>query len=302
MKKIFRKLESFGYLVTQAFVGIVRNGALSFASIAVLIACLLITGSFVLIIGNINYNMEDTEYLNRIVVYINADCPEDEVQEIYARILQLENVNEAATTLVTKQQALEEEKNKNPDYFVSLEEGDNPYRDSVVITYIDSALVGELEAQLAAFPDIDDIMSRVEIANTVESIKSVLYVVSVGFFVSLIVVTVFIIITTIRVTIFSRKREIELMDAIGATRIFITFPFVIEGFVLGFTASLLAYFAQGWIYGSLEALATKNYGLIKIMPYEEVSTTILVGFMAVGLLTGICGSLISLIKYMKSYK
>lgn len=299
MKKIFRKLESFGYLVTQAFVGIVRNGALSFASIAVLIACLLITGSFVLIIGNINYNMEDTEYLNRIVVYINEDCPEDEVEEIYARILQLENVNRSATKLITKAQALEEEKNKNPDYFVSLEEGDNPYRDSVVITYVDSAKVGELEAQLAAFPDVDDIMSRVEIANTVESLKSVLYVVSVGFFVSLLVVTVFIIITTIRVTIFSRKQEIELMDAIGATGAFIAFPFVIEGFVLGLVASLIAYFAQGWIYGSLESLAMKNYTLIKMLPYDEVSGTILAGFMAVGIVTGIFGSLISLIKYMK---
>lgn len=300
MKKIFRKLESFGYLVTQAFVGIVRNGALSFASIAVLIACLLITGSFVLIISNIDYNMQDTEYLNRIVVYINEDCPEDEVNEIYQRILQLENVNESATHLITKEKALEEEKLKNPDYFVSLEEGDNPYRDSVVITYVDSAKVEELETQLAAFPDIDDIMSRVEIANTVESLKSVLYVVSVGFFVSLLVVTVFIIITTIRVTIFSRKKEIELMDAIGATRGFITLPFVIEGVVLGFVASLLAYFAQGWIYGSLESMAMKNYTLIKMLPYDDVSGTILVGFMAVGLATGFFGSLISLTKYMKN--
>ncbi len=300
MKNIFRKLESFGYLVTQAFVGIVRNGALSFASIAVLIACLLITGSFVLIIGNIDYNMQDTEYLNRIVVYINPDCPENEVLDIYNRILQLENVNDAATKLITKEQALLEEMEKNPDYFVSLEEGDNPYRDSVVITYVDSAKVEELEGQLAAFPDIDDIMSRVEIANTVESLKSVLYVVSVGFFVSLLVVTVFIIITTIRVTIFSRKKEIELMDAIGATRTFITMPFVIEGFVLGMAASLLAYFAQGWIYGSLESMALKNYSLIKILPYDEVSGTILVGFLAVGLVTGVFGSLISLIKYMKN--
>ncbi|MBE6542811.1 MAG: FtsX-like permease family protein [Ruminococcaceae bacterium] len=300
MKNIFRKLESFGYLVTQAFVGIVRNGALSFASIAVLIACLLITGSFVLIIGNIDYNMQDTEYLNRIVVYINPDCPENEVLDIYNRILQLENVNDAATKLITKEQALLEEMEKNPDYFVSLEEGDNPYRDSVVITYVDSAKVEELEGQLAAFPDIDDIMSRVEIANTVESLKSVLYVVSVGFFVSLLVVTVFIIITTIRVTIFSRKKEIELMDAIGATRTFITMPFVIEGFVLGMVASLLAYFAQGWIYGSLESMALKNYSLIKILPYDEVSGTILVGFLAVGLVTGVFGSLISLIKYMKN--
>ncbi len=299
MKKIMRKLESLGYLVTQAFIGIVRNGALSFASIAVLIACLLITGSFVLIIQNINYNMQDTEYLNRIVVYIDEDCSKERSSDIYSEILMLENVDKIATKFVSKEQALEEEKKKNPEYFVSLEEGDNPYRDSVVITYVDSAGVEALEEKLAMIENVDDIVSRVEIANTVESLKSVLYFVSVGFFVSLLVVTVFIIITTIRVTMFSRKREIELMDAIGATKRFITFPFIVEGFVLGFTASLVAFFIQGWIYGALDSIATNNYTLITLLPYSELSAQIFLGFMAVGIFTGVFGSVISLIKYMK---
>ncbi len=297
MKKVFRKLESFAYLAFQSLVGIVRNGALSFASVAVLVACLLITGSFALLIGNIDYNVRDTEYLNKIVVYINEDC--EDAQSIYNRVLQLENVNRAGTEFISKEQALAEEKEKNPEYFVSLEEGDNPYRDSIIITYIDGMLVEELEGQLRTIPDIDDVISRVEIANTVESLKSVLYMVSVGFFVSLLVVTVFIIITTIRVTLFSRKNEIELMDAIGATRAFITTPFVIEGMILGLTAALLAFFAQGWIYGVLESAAIKNYSLIKVMPYSDVSVVILLGFITVGLITGILGSFISLRKYMK---
>ena len=299
MKKILRKLETFGYLVTQAFAGIVRNGALSFASVAVLIACLLITGSFVLIIQNINYNMQDTEYLNRIVVYMDDECTRERFSEIYSEILSLDNVDRVGTRAISKQEALEEEKKKNPDHFALLEEGDNPYRDSVVITYVDSAGVEALEVRLYEIEEVDDVVSRVEIANTVESLKSVLFFVSVGFFVTLLVVTVFIIITTIRVTLYSRQKEIEMMDALGATRSFIVLPFIIEGFVLGVVAAMLAFFAQGWTYGLIDNLATKNYALVNLLPYSQVSLQMLLGFMAVGVLTGVVGSVVSLAKYMK---
>lgn len=299
MKKILRKLETFGYLVTQAFAGIVRNGALSFASVAVLIACLLITGSFVLIIQNINYNMQDTEYLNRIVVYLDDECSRERFAEIYSEILSLDNVDRVGTRAVSKQEALEEEKKKNPDHFSLLEEGDNPYRDSVVITYVDAAGVEALEIRLHEIEEVDDVVSRIEVANTVESLKSVLFFVSVGFFVTLLVVTVFIIITTIRVTLFSRQREIEMMDALGATRSFIVLPFIIEGFVLGVVAAMLAFFAQGWIYGLIDNLATKNYALVNMLPYSQVSLQMLLGFMMVGVITGVVGSIVSLAKYMR---
>lgn len=299
MKKILRKLETFGYLVTQAFAGIVRNGALSFASVAVLIACLLITGSFVLIIQNINYNMQDTEYLNRIVVYLDDECSRERFAEIYSEILSLDNVDRVGTRAISKQEALEEEKKKNPDHFSLLEEGDNPYRDSVVITYVDAAGVEALEIRLHEIEEVDDVVSRIEVANTVESLKSVLFFVSVGFFVTLLVVTVFIIITTIRVTLFSRQREIEMMDALGATRSFIVLPFIIEGFVLGVVAAMLAFFAQGWIYGLIDNLATKNYALVNMLPYSQVSLQMLLGFMMVGVITGVVGSIVSLAKYMR---
>ncbi|MBO5744362.1 MAG: permease-like cell division protein FtsX, partial [Clostridia bacterium] len=177
---------------------------------------------------------------------------------MYSEILSLDNVDRVGTRAVSKQEALEEEKKKNPEHFALVEDGDNPYRDSVVITYIDAAGVEALEIRLHEIEEVDDVVSRIEVANTVESLKSVLFFVSVGFFVTLLVVTVFIIITTIRVTLFSRQKEIEMMDALGATRSFIVLPFIIEGFVLGVVAAMLAFFAQGWIYGLIDNLATKN--------------------------------------------
>lgn len=300
MKTILRKLESLIYLMGQAFVGIFRNGALSFASVAVLIACLLITGSFFLIITNINHNIDDMEYLNQIVVYINKDCPDDEVDSIYSRIGQLENVK--SHRLVTKEEALEEEKEKHPENFLSLKDGDNPYRDSIVITYKDGSKVEQLEGQLKGFAEVDNVISRVDIAVAIEQVKDTLYVLSIGFFSALLIVTIFIIITTVKVSLYSRRYEISLMWSIGATKRFIVLPFIIEGFILGAVAAILAFFAQGWIYGSIEKIITRDYStLFAVIPYSELSGMIIIGYLAIGVLTGVLGSCISVGKHVNGH-
>lgn len=300
MKSVLRKLESLVYLMGQAFVGIFRNGALSFASVAVLIACLLITGSFFLIITNIDHNISDMEYLNQIVIYINKDCPDDEVDSIYNRIGQLENVK--SHYLVTKEQALAEEKEKHPENFLSLKEGDNPYRDSVVITYKDGEKVGELEEQLKSFAEVDNVISRVDIAVAIEQVKSTLYILGIGFFSALVIVTIFIIITTVKVSLYSRRHEISLIWSIGATKRFIILPFIIEGFILGVTAALLAFFAQGWIYNSIEELITRDYSnLFAVIPYSQLAGIVILGYLAIGVLTGILGSCISIGKHVNGH-
>ncbi len=300
MKRIQRKLESLVYMIGQAFVGIFRNGALSFASVAVLIACLLITGSFFLIITNINHNISDMEYLNQIVIYINKDCPDDEVDSIFNRVGQLENVK--SHYLVTKEEALAEEKEKHPENFLSLKDGDNPYRDSIVITYMDGEKVGQLEEQLKSFPDVDNVISRVDVAVAIDQVKSTLYILGFGFFSALVIVTVFIIITTVKVSLYSRRHEISLMWSIGATKRFIVLPFIIEGFILGVAAALLAFFAQGWIYSSIEQLITRDYSnLFSVIPYFELSGIVIIGYLAIGVLTGILGSCISIGRHVNGH-
>ena len=300
MKTLLRKLESLLYLVGQAFVGIFRNGGLSFASVAVLIACLLITGSFFLIITNINYNIDDMEYLNQIVVYINKDCSDEDVNAIYNRVGQLDNVKTHA--LITKEQALKEEMEKHPENFVSLKEGDNPYRDSIVITYEDGEKVGQLEQQLRGFADIENVVSRVDIAVSIEQVKDTLYILLIGFFSALVVVTVFIIITTIKVSLYSRRNEISLMWSIGATKRFIVLPFIIEGFILGVVAALIAFFVQGWIYNSIENVIIRDYStLFAVIPYKELAFIVILGYLAIGVVTGILGSCISVGKHVNGH-
>lgn len=298
MKKIARKFESLFYVFGQAFVGISRNRALSIASVAVLVACLIITGSFFLIIANINHNIDDMEYLNQIVVYINKDCPSDEVASIVTRVSQLENVK--GCYLVTKEQALAEEKQKHPENFLSLKEGDNPYRDSVVITYRDGEKVPQLEEELKSFPDVDNVISRVDIAISVSQVKNTLYILSMGFFFGLVAVTIFIIITTIKVSLYARRQEISLMYSIGATRSFIVFPFIFEGVVLGLFASFVAFFIQAWLYSTIETVIATNYsGLFSVIDYSTLSTTVLLGFVLIGMVTGVLGSCISIGKHIQ---
>ena len=298
MSRIMKKIDTFFYLVTRAFSGLFKNGVLSLASVAVLVVCLLVTGSFYLIIQNLNYNIGDIEYLNKIVIYLSDDASEKEKNDIYIMINNMEEVKKPAE-FVSKETALKEEMDKHPSYFEGLEEGDNPYRDSIVITYNYGYDIVELEQKLSEINGVDIVKSRASIANTVSSLKRVITLISVSLFVSLVLVTVFIIITTVKVSLYARKDEIALMYTIGATRGFITLPFILEGLIIGLTSSLISFFLQWWIYGTITNFAVKYADLIKTLDFSSVSGVILTGFVSVGVITGIVGSTVSLGKYME---
>ncbi len=297
MSRIFKKLDTFFYLVSRAFSGLFKNGVLSTASVAVLVVCLLVTGSFYLIIENINFNIGDLEYLNKIVVYISDSAAEDEINKIYSDISGMDEVRNAE--FISKEKALAEEMEKHPSYFTGLEEGDNPYRDSIVITYNNNYDVALLEQKLSDIKGVDIVKSRATLANTVSSLKKALTFITVAFFAALIAVTVFIIITTVKVSLYARKDEIALMYTIGATKSFVTLPFILEGFIIGITASVSAFFLQWWIYGTIRDLAVRYADLIKTLEFSEVYPVLAIGFVLIGTVTGIIGSTVSLGRYME---
>ena len=145
------------YFLGQAFKNLKRNCGTAIASMLVLVACLLVTGTFYALNENINYNLESVGGLNRILVYINEDCTDSRIREIKEQAQQLENA--ASVRLITKEEALEDEMNKlgeeNEDLFKWLEEGENPYRASLEVEYKNGDRVAELEEQLGAIDGVD---------------------------------------------------------------------------------------------------------------------------------------------------
>lgn len=284
------------YFIGQALSGLWRNGVMSFASIAVLMSCLVVIGGFSLLVETINLNLEQFGVLKEIVVFCDKDATEDEIVAIGDKIGKLDNIEKIER--VTKEEGLEYMKSKY-DVYADVTNELNPLPDRYDITYIDNDKVSELDYQLRQIDGITKVNNRFELATTLENFKSGIMLVFVWFLIILAVVSIFIIINTIKLSVFSRRNEISIMRYVGATGWFISLPFVFEGIIIGLFASVYAYFIEWYIYSYIETLVMTDLQMITIMQFSSIGNIVLWGFIGIGVVTGIIGSCISLNKYLR---
>ncbi len=285
------------YFIGQAFSGLWRNGVMSFASIAVLMSCLVVIGGFALIVANIDLNLEQFGNLNEIVVFCDTEATEEEIVAVGEQIGKLDNI--ASIRRITKAEGLAK-MHAESDVYDDVTDENNPLPDSYEITYIDTEKVGELDYQLHQIEGIIKVNNRLDLATSIESVKSGVMLVFIWFLAILSVVSVFIIINTIKLSVFARRHEISVMRYVGATGWFITLPFIFEGIIIGLFSSVIAYFMEWYIYSYIETMFLTDLQMISILTFTEINTTVLFGFMALGIVAGIIGSSISLSKYLKS--
>ena len=285
------------YFIGQAFAGLWRNGVMSFASVAVLMSCLVVIGGFALIVKNIDVNLEQFGNLNEIVVFCDTEATEEEIVAVGEQLGKLDNI--ASIRRITKAEGLAQMKAEY-DVYDDVTEENNPLPDSYEITYVDTEKVGELDYQLHQIEGIVKVNNRLDLATSIESVKSGVMLVFVWFLAILSVVSVFIIINTIKLSVFARRHEISVMRYVGATGWFITLPFIFEGIIIGVFSSVVAFFAEWYIYSYIETMVLTDLQMISILTFHEIKNTVLFGFMGLGVVAGIIGSSISLSKYLKS--
>ena len=280
------------YFIGQAFEGLFRNGVMSFASIAVLMSLLVVIGGFTLLVTNIDVNLEQFGLINQIVVFCDRDASEEEIEEIGSAIGKLDNI--AKVEHVTKEQGLEQMKEQY-DTYDDVDEEHNPLPDSFIITYEENEKVVELKQ----IPGIVKVNNRLELATTIENFKHGVMLVFIWFLAILAVVSIFIIINTIKLSVFSRRNEISIMQYVGATGWFISLPYIIEGAVIGLVSSVAAYFIEWYIYTYIERLVVSDLQMITFIHFSDIRSYVLWGFIGLGVITGVLGSMISLGRYLK---
>ncbi|MBE6616798.1 MAG: ABC transporter permease [Ruminococcaceae bacterium] len=285
------------YFIGQAISSMCRNGVMTFASIAVLMSLLVVIGGFTMLVVTIDKNLEQFGVLNQIVVFCDKEASEEEIVEIGDTIKKLDNVD--SVKRITKAEGLAQMQAES-DIYDDVTEENNPLSDSFVITYINNEKVPELDYQIRQIEGIIKVNNRLDLATTIESLKSGVMLIFVWFLAILGVVSVFIIINTIKLSVFARRNEISIMRYVGATGWFISLPFVFEGVIIGLFASATAYLIEWYIYSYIEtAVVTEYLQMIEIIPFSEIKFIVLWGFLGIGILTGIIGSCISLGKYLK---
>ena len=293
------KLNRYGYLIGEGFRNIFTHGFMSFASVTIIIACLIVMGSFTLLDININQIIDDIGDQNQILAYVDENMTAQEASaKLQTKLSALDNV--ASVDFVSRSEARDSFMEK---YDESLMEGidDEVFRHRFSIQLIDLSLMDETKAEIESIDGIAKVNAPTEFADKFISVRNVISIVSLALIVILGFVSLFIMSNTIKLATYGRREEIAIMKMVGASNSFIRCPFIVEGLVLGVLGGGLAFLAQWGLYAALEAKIVQSLGIsfVEIVPFAQVWPFVLVTFLAVGILVGAVGGVIAIRNYLK---
>lgn len=237
---------------------------------------------------------------------VNCEMPTDSgvrLDSIKKQLSGLSNIAQNGIKFISKDETLESEKEKLKDYpsiLAALEEGDNPYPDSFVITYRDDASVSALDLQLKNIDGIYKTRCRSDIAENIRNLKNGIILIFTWFMAILFIVSIFVIINTVKLAVVGRSKEIAIMRYVGATKWFIALPFELEGVIIGLFSGLVAFFVQWYMYGYVQKMIMSDIQMINVMPFADLRGILLAGCIIIGAVTGFIGSRIAIRKYLRA--
>ena len=292
------KSNNFGYLLKEGVRGIFLHGFMSFAAVCVTVACLIIIGSFSMLLYNLNIMVAEVEQDAEILVYIDENYTEAEAKSVGSKINMIENVHQA--TFVSRQQALEEfvAKQGNEAAFQGIQA--DVLRDRFIVTLEDNNRMKETVPMIEAVSGVDEVNAPYRVAEAFATVQHILRIVSAAVIILLLVVSLLIISNTVKLAMYDRRDEIAIMKMVGATNAFIRFPFVVEGFLLGMFGAAMAFFLEWGLYNALVSWIGKvdALNLLQFVPFAELLWPMMGTFGAAGLFVGIFGSCTSIRRFL----
>ena len=295
---IAMKMNNIGYLIKEGVRSIFSHGLMSFASVCVTVACMIIVGSFSILMYNLNIMVQELNQTNEVICYVDSVYTDAEAKSVHSRINMIDNVFRA--DYVSREQALEEfiEDHDNDSAFQGVDPQDLRHR--IVVVLEDNSRMEETVALLEQVDGVAMIDAEFELAEGFTTISSVLGLVSTGIIAILLIVSLLIISNTVKLAMYDRKNEIAIMKMVGATNGFIRFPFMVQGFFLGIIGAALAFGVEWFLYDGLVKKITEvdALGLFNFVPFQELLLPMVLVFAAAGLFVGIFGSISAIRKFM----
>ena len=297
--KIFRML---GRSVRDAFKSVLRNFSLSLASISCITITLVIVAVSVIASFNVQNFTKEIESDLTIVAFLDKDATSDDVADIKKELNSMKNIE---TFTFKGKEDVKDEMSKESEVFSSVmsewSKADNPLKDTFQIKVKDATKISKTANSIKNIEKVSLVRYGEGMVDKLVKAFTSIQKVAYGVVIALIVVTVFLIINTIKLTIFSRKREISIMRLVGASNFSIKTPFIIEGMFLGLIGSilpvLLTTFGYLAFYKHFDGyLFTKLIELIKPEPFIYSTSGIII---IIGILVGMIGSASAVRKYLK---
>ena len=290
------------YHLREGFHSIFTHGLMSFAAVCMIVACLVIMGSFSLVAVDLDRTLGDLESENEFIAYIDDSLTTEQAKAVQKNIERIPNV--ASAEFVDKVQALEDYKarysdTENAALFEELP--DDTLRDRYEIRVTDIEQMARTVEQVRQVSGVADVSAAIDVAQGFVTVRNMAGAVAWVLIILLLVISLFIIANTTKLATFHRREEIAIMKMCGATNWFVRWPFVFEGMILGLIGAVVAFFLQWGIY-SLIVQAVEEAGalqLIYIVPFRELAVRVAGAFAAAGLLIGALGSLLAIRKFLQ---
>ncbi len=293
---IFRNLR---YFFSQGIRGLVSNSLMTLASVGIVIASLVLFGTFVLLGMNLNYIGEQIKEQCEINVYLPRDMSRDDVRKIGSELAKIKYVKEAQ--LYTKEERFNNFKDSSYEEqadVIDMLEQDNPLRDSYILVLEDVSRANEVAAAAGKIDGVEEVVNSQHLIQRIITLTNAIRHISIWLILVLAVVSVFIISNTIKLGMFSRRKEINIMKFVGATNWFIRWPFIIEGLFLGIIGALIASGIVLLGYESIYKGMQDFMGNIRFLELYEVSGAVVLGFLIMGVGMGMIGSAMSIRKHL----
>lgn len=299
-------LSSFFYLAKQGLGNLIKNRLMTFASIGVLTVCLIITGVAGLFTANVNSLMEYLRGQNELVLYPQEELDELGLAQLDAKLREISGIKEIE--YISKEEAMERMKQSMGDkaYLLDVLEGDqNPLRVNYRIVLEDVGALSQIVPQLQAIEGVDNVLAPVELSDVFVNVHKAVVCISVGLVVVLGFVSVVVISNTIRLTVFARRKEINIMKYVGATNGFIRMPFFVEGIAVGLIAGVIS---AGIVLGGYQLLLMNTSVFPAfwsdmvtsiLLPMDQIWWMVLCAFLLFGSLLGSVGTATSVRKHLK---
>lgn len=297
------KYSIFGYLIGEGFRNFFKNKKSTAASLIIMCATMFIFGIFFLIGENVNYIIEQVQSQQAMQVFIKEDTTKEQEEELKQKITAIQYVN--TIDYVSKEDALNDVKGWSTEIGNVLgditADGYNPFKASYVITLTDLTKSEEVENQITGFEEVDSVQAGNKTINTLVKIANGIRTATGVILILLILISVFIIANTIKLTVHARRKEISIMKYVGATNGFIRWPFMVEGIIIGVVAAIISIVILGFAYNFIAeklVISISSTLPLTLLTFSDMFSMLLTIYIIMGIGIGAIGSAISMRKYL----
>ncbi len=298
------KYNRLGYLIGEGFSNVFKNKKSTGASLMIMCATMIIFGVFLILGENINHFVEQVESEQGVQVFIKNEATQEQIEELGEKIKGINGVN--TVEFISKDKALEQMKERfeeRQDLLSGYEGENNIFTASYLVTLSDLTQSKAIQNQIQTFDVVKKIESKDEVVTTLINLANGIKIVTGVILVLLIVISIFIIANTIKLTVHARRKEISIMKYVGATNGFIRWPFIVEGMIIGILASIISILIVGGAYSFIaENLVNAEFMQLinmSLISFADMFSSIIFVYMLLGIGIGVLGSVISMRKYLK---